>query len=76
MNTERLIKMVISDFTSDLLRLEDELEKYMNKEMDAVEKSLKIRTLLKETCLTEQAFAKFQKMIINNTQNKQQDGQV
>jgi|APCry1669189534_1035231.scaffolds.fasta_scaffold147654_1 hypothetical protein len=76
MNTERTIKLIYAQFSTDILKLEDELELVLNGDGEASLKSIKAREILKQMVLTEQALVKFQTMMTNNnnTQNKEENG--
>jgi hypothetical protein len=69
MDAERFFKIMLTSLTSDLLILEEELERTINSNIDTNSKIEKVKTLLKNISLTENSVSKFQNMITNN--NKQ-----
>jgi hypothetical protein len=69
MNSERLIKMVIMDYTSDILKIEEELEKTINGDLEINRKVQKIKDLLSLMVTTETSLSKFTSMTNNNNNN-------
>ena len=69
MDAERFFKIMLTSLTSDLLILEEVLERTINSNIDTNSKIEKVKTLLKNISLTENSVSKFQNMITNN--NKQ-----
>lgn len=57
---------MITTLTSNLLILEEELERMINSDIDTDSKIKKVGSLLKEISLTENSLNKFQNMITNN----------
>jgi cell division protein ZapA (FtsZ GTPase activity inhibitor) len=77
MNTERLVKMVTIDMTSDLLKLEEELERVINCSTMETEKRVdKIKQILNATILIEGSMAKFNSMINNNNLKQEENGKI
>jgi DNA-directed RNA polymerase specialized sigma54-like protein len=78
MNAERFFKTVMTDFASDILKHESELERIINDQtMETDNKVRTIKMILKQIVDTEQAIAKFSAMMNNNNnQNTQENGQV
>jgi len=77
MNTERLVKMVTIDMTSDLLKLEEELERVINcSTMETEKKVKKIKQILNATILIEGSMAKFNSMINNNNLKQEENGKI
>jgi hypothetical protein len=79
MNTERIFNIIITDLTTNLLILENELERTINSDTDTNSKLMDIKRLLREISLTEFSMTKFRSMVTNNNnnnQNPQENGQV
>ena len=79
MNTERIFNIIITDLTTNLLILENELERTINSDIDTDSKLMDIKRLLREISLTESSMTKFRSMVTNNNnnnQNPQENGQV
>ena len=79
MNTERLFNIIITDLTTNLLVLENELERTINSDIDTDTKVMDVKRLLRDISLTESSMTKFRSMITNNNnnnQNPQENGQV
>lgn len=79
MNTERLFNIIITDLTTNLLVLENELERTINSDIDTDTKVRDVKRLLRDISLTESSMTKFRSMITNNNnnnQNPQENGQV
>jgi hypothetical protein len=79
MNTERIFNIIITDLTTNLLILENELERTINSDSDTNSKLMDIKRLLREISLTEFSMTKFRSMVTNNNnnnQNPQENGQV
>jgi len=79
MNTERIFNIIITDLTTNLLILENELERTINSDTDTTLKLMDIKRLLREISLIESSMTKFRSMVTNNNnnnQNPQENGQV
>ena len=77
MNTERLFNIIITDLTTNLLVLENELERTINSDIDTDSKLIDVKRLLREIALTESSMTKFRSMVTNNNnQNPQENGQI
>ena len=76
MNGERIFKIVMMELSSDLLKLEEELECSINSDIDVNTKTIKIKELLSQIAITEASMAKFTSMasINNNELNNEQNG--
>jgi hypothetical protein len=76
MNGERIFKIVMMELTSDSLKLEEELERTVNSDIDVNEKTIKIKDLLSQIAITEASIAKFTNMVStnNNELNNEQNG--
>lgn len=76
MNGERIFKIVMMELSSDLLKLEEELECTINSDIDVNAKTIKIKELLSQIAITEAGMAKFTSMasINNNELNNEQNG--
>ena len=67
MNTERLFNIIVTDLTSDKLKLEQELERVINSELETETKTKTIKCLLTTLATTELSLTKFVSMVENNT---------
>jgi len=77
MNTQRFIELVISDMTTEKLRLETELERSVNLDIDTDNKVFTIKKLLKDIAICELSLGKFMTMLNNEqTKTKQENGKV
>lgn len=67
----------MSDYTTERLKLEEQLESIMNSNQDIDEKTNMIKKVLKEITINEASMLKFASMIPNNNlQNNENDGTV
>jgi hypothetical protein len=66
MNGERIFKIVMMELTSDSLKLEEELERTINSDIDVNIKTIKIKDLLSQIAITETSIAKFTNMVSTN----------
>ena len=67
MNTERLLNIVMMEMATDKLKLEAELESYLNsKDMTLNDKTNMIKSTLYKLSNTEAGIAKFNELINNN----------
>ena len=69
MNSERLIKIVMMELASDQMKLEDELEKTINSDMEINVKLISIKSLLSQMTAIDASIAKFTSMTNNNKNN-------
>jgi len=77
MNTQRFIELVISDMTTEKLRLEAELERSVNLDIDTDSKVFTVKKLLKDIAICELSLSKFMAMLNNEQQkNTQENGKV
>ena len=67
MNAERLFSIIMSDFATEILKQEAELERTINLDIDVNLKVNKIKTCLETIVLKELGLEKFKTLIINNT---------
>jgi hypothetical protein len=65
---ERIIKIIVMELNSDILKLEGDLEKTMNSNMDINSLIKKSKEILSELVLKEKSLAKFNYMINNNNE--------
>jgi hypothetical protein len=70
MSSERIFKIVIMELTSDNLKLEAELEKTINSDLEINEKTNTIKTILAKMVAIDGSIVKFTNMITNNNNNK------
>jgi len=73
MNSERLIKIVMMELASDQMKLEDELEKTINSDMEINVKLISIKSLLSQMTAIDASIAKFTSMTNNNKNNNNTD---
>ena len=75
MNIERLTKILLMDLTSDNLKLEDELEKTINSDLEINHKISEIKRLLTKINETEANISKYRNMINfdKNNDNKKEE---
>jgi len=77
MNTERLFNIIVTDLTSDKLKLEQELERVINSDLETETKTKTIKYLLTTLATTELSLTKFVSMVENNTKlNTENYGKV
>lgn len=69
MNTERLFKIVVMDITNDQLKLEDELERTINADMDVSIKVTLIKSLLSRMSVNDASIARFTSMTEQSKEN-------
>ncbi len=75
MNTEKLFKIVIMDLSSDITKLEYDLELVINSTQDTDTKVKSIKSILAKIVETESSIIKFTSMITqNNTEGKDTEG--
>jgi len=70
MNTERLFKIVIMELTNDIMKLEQDLEAYINSELDANAKLAVVKSTLSKIVTAEASLTKFTKMMSSGVDNK------
>ena len=70
MNSERFIRIILTDLSTDLMKAEEELERVINSVMDTDEKICLVKQLLEKISLIELSITKFNSMISNNNNNK------
>ena len=58
------------ELTNDILKLEQDLESYINSELDANAKVVVVKSTLSKIVNTEASLAKFTKMMSRGTDNK------
>jgi len=66
MSIERIIKIMLMDLSSDNLKLEEELEKVINSDMEINEKTKSIKSILTNMVSTDASIAKLTTMFSNN----------
>jgi hypothetical protein len=76
MDTARLIKIILMELTADNLKLEEELEKAINGDMEINTKTQTIKLLLSRIVATEASIAKFTSMMTNNNNNNNNNNQL
>lgn len=63
MNSERIFNIIKMDISSNILILEEELERTINMDLETNQKINKIKTLLNKIVVFEATLSKFEKMI-------------
>ena len=77
MDMERLFKIVITDLTSERLKLEEALESTINSKMEIETKVKTIKDILAKITINEASITKFSSMITNNNlQNNEENGTI
>ncbi len=72
MNTDRILNIVMMEMATDKLKLEAELESYINsKDMTLNDKTNMIKSTLFRLASTEVGIAKFNELINNNNNENQ-----
>jgi hypothetical protein len=71
MNTERIFKIVLTELSSDVLKLEEELESEINSSSEINEKVTRIKKLLSDIVTTEASIVKFTNMVSYNNNNEE-----
>ena len=69
MNTERLIKIVTMELAADQIKLEDELERTINQDLEINTKVSMIKSLLTRITSNDASLAKFTSMVSNTNNN-------
>jgi len=69
MNTERMFKIIVMELSSDKLKIEQELERIINSDMEISVKIKKIKYLLAKLVIAESSISKFANML-NNENNE------
>ena len=70
MDTQRLIKIMLMELTTDNLKLEDELEKTINSDLEINTKTQTIKQILSQMVTVDASIAKFTSMMTNNNNNE------
>lgn len=74
---DRLFKIIMSDLTSERMKMEEELEFVINSREDIHTKVSTIKKVLERITINEASMMKFASMIPNNNlQNNENDGTV
>jgi hypothetical protein len=77
MEMDRLFKIIMSDLTSERMKMEEELEFVINSREDIHTKVSTIKKVLERITINEASMMKFASMIPNNNlQNNENDGTV
>lgn len=71
MNTERMFKIIVLELSSDKLKIEQELERIINSDMEISIKTKKIKYLLAKLVTAEASISKFTSMLQNNENNEE-----
>lgn len=73
METNRIVKIILMEFATDILKLEDELEKTINSDLEINKKTLIIKHLLSRLVAVEGSIVKFNTLTNNNNKLNQQE---
>ncbi len=73
MNTERIIKIIVTELNADKLKIEENLESTINSDTDAETKVVQIKTLMNKLVTTEASLIKFMSMMAKNNNEEKKD---
>jgi hypothetical protein len=76
MNTQRLFNVVLLDWSTDKLKIEDDLERVIASDDDIQNKSYRIKQLVADLVAVEANIEKFNSMVsVNNNENNEKEKQ-
>jgi hypothetical protein len=76
MNTQRLFNVVLLDWSTEKLKIEDDLERVIASDDDINSKSYRIRELVARLTTVEANIEKFNSMVsVNNNENNEKEKQ-
>ena len=76
MNTQRLFNVVLLDWSTEKLKIEDDLERVIASDDDINSKSYRIRQLVANLTAVEANIEKFNSMVsVNNNENNEKEKQ-
>jgi uncharacterized protein YoxC len=76
MNTQRLFNVVLLDWSTEKLKIEDDLERVIASDDDINSKSYRIRELVDRLTTVEANIEKFNSMVsVNNNENNEKEKQ-
>ncbi len=76
MNTQRLFNVVLLDWSTEKLKIEDDLERVIASDDDIESKSYRIRQLVANLTAVEANIEKFNSMVsVNNNENNEKEKQ-
>jgi hypothetical protein len=70
MNHDRFFKLMLMDLSSELLKLEEELENTVNSKLEINEKINTVKKLLNNLSITELSINRFNNMMTKNNEEK------
>jgi 3-methyladenine DNA glycosylase/8-oxoguanine DNA glycosylase len=70
MNAERIFKIVMTDFSCERLKLEEDLERVVNSKLESEVKTQEIKSIVNRIVMVDASLAHFSTMINNNNTNK------
>lgn len=70
MNTERLFKIVLTDLSSDRLKLEEELERIINSDLETNYKVTEIKSMLGKISIIDNSLTQLTSMMNYNINEK------
>jgi len=74
MNTERIINLVMMEMTMDKMKLEDDIERAINRnDISIEERTNTLKSLVYRLSTTENAIATFSNMLNNNNNTKEKE---
>jgi hypothetical protein len=77
MNTERIFRMVMTDLTLERLKLEEDLERTVNSDLESDFKLQQIKSMVSRIAIVDASLAQFSSMMNNNTtKNETENGKV
>ena len=71
MNSERVFNIILADLALEKMKLEEDLERTINIDMDINIKVEKVKNFINKLSMTELSIAKFTGMLNVNNNNKQ-----
>jgi len=70
MNAERIFRIVMTDLSSERLKLEEDLERVMNSDIESEFKVQQIKSFISRIAIVDASLAQFSSMMNNNNTNK------
>lgn len=69
MDTERIFKIVLGDISISNMKLEEEIERTINSDMEITLKTSQIKSFLSQMVMNDASIAKFSSLMMNNKNN-------
>lgn len=70
MNTERIFRIVMTDLSCERLKLEEDLERVINSDIESEVKVQEIKSFISRIAIVDASLAQFSSMMNNNNTNK------